>query len=188
MSAHCNMEISTLILMARSNDDLAFAEIVRRYTPMLHGVISRFNSPMISSEEAFSEATFALYRATLTYDIGSATVTFGLYARTCVRNHLYDIMGKAARDGVVDLRDVETLGRSDGIESVIVSRERLRRALRAARQILSDYEYSVLRLYLRGYTTAEMARELSKSPKSIDNAKARMLKRLRENSDTFSDF
>ena len=187
MSAHCDMEISTLLLMARSNDDLAFSEIVRRYTPMLHSIISRFNSPRITAEEAFSEATFALYRAALTYDIGNATVTFGLYARTCVRNHLYDIMGKAAREDVLVERNVETLGKSSGIETTIVSREHLRRVLRAARELLSDYEYDVFRLYLRGYTTAEMAKELAKTPKSVDNAKARMLKRLRENSDTFSN-
>ena len=48
-------EIEELISMARARDDAAFAEIVRRYTPMLHGVISGFSFNTMDEGELLSE-------------------------------------------------------------------------------------------------------------------------------------
>jgi DNA-binding CsgD family transcriptional regulator len=53
--------------------------------------------------------------------------------------------------------------------------------------VLSDYEYSVLMLYVNGDTTVEIARKLSKDEKSVENAKTRMFRRLRESAAKFSD-
>lgn len=183
-----DMEVSSLILMARAHDDLAFAELVDRYTPMMNKVISHFHGQLVKSGEAFSEACVALYRATLTYDVTRKDVTFGLYAKICVYRTLCDIIGREAQRPEVTDEDISAISYDTTIESSIVARDTVKRALRAARELLSDYEFEIFRLYLRGYTTKEMAEELGKSPKSIDNAKSRMMKRLRENSDSFSVF
>ncbi len=183
-----DMEVSSLILMARAHDELAFSELVERYTPMMNKVISRFHGQPVRSGEAFSEACVALYRAVLTYDVSRKDVTFGLYARICVYRTLCDIFGREAQLPSVSDEDVASLSYDTTIESSLVARDTVKRALMAARELLSDYEFDIFRLYLRGYTTKEMAEELGRSAKSIDNAKARMLKHLREHSDSFSVF
>ena len=76
---------------------------------------------------------------------------------------------------------------SVGIEDELVAKERMQRAMRAARELLSDYEYEVFSLYVMGYTTAEIAAELHKTAKSVDNAKNRLWRHLREHRDEFTD-
>jgi DNA-directed RNA polymerase specialized sigma24 family protein len=56
-----------------------------------------------------------------------------------------------------------------------------------ARGVLSEYEYEVFMLYIEGYSTAEISEKLGRDFKSVENAKSRMLKHLREESNVFSD-
>ena len=180
MSKFQEMEITSLILLVRAHDDRAFDEILERYTPMMNRVISGFHDMPVTYDEAFSEACVALYRATEGYDISRTDVTFGLFAKICVYRRLCDFIGKEARSSLLSDLDVTELASANMIESSLVDKETVQRAIVAAREAMSEYEYKIFRLYLCGYTTAEMAKALSMKPKSIDNAKARMFKRLRE--------
>jgi DNA-directed RNA polymerase specialized sigma24 family protein len=65
-----------------------------------------------------------------------------------------------------------------------VARERLGALFLYARQVLSDYEYSVLLYHIQGYKTSAIAERLGKSSKSVDNAKARVFRRLRQVADS----
>ena len=67
----------------------------------------------------------------------------------------------------------------DSVERRLEEREMFNRILTSAKDVLSDYEYRVLMLHIQGYKTADIAASLSKSAKSVDNAKARLFKRLR---------
>lgn len=182
------MEISSLVLMTRANDDLAFAEIVRRYTPMVRSVISGFDFPPSFAKEAESEACVALYRAAMSYDLSSDKVTFGLYARICVYRKLCDFAVKelSLEERMLDI-DKVNLASSCTVESRLVRRESISGYLTRAREILSDYEYKVFELYLKGYTTRDIAGLLGKSAKSVDNAKNRMMRQLREHGSSFFD-
>ena len=182
------LEVSTLILKVRECDDAAFSELVKRYTPMMNKVVSGFRGRRVREDEAFSEACVALHRAAMSYDLSRTEVTFGLYARICVYRRLCDLVGKEAKDECIVDFDVDALAVQSGIESRLVGRENMQEALAVARTVLSEYEYEILLMYLQGYTTAAMAKELSKTPKSVDNAKARMMKRLRESSGDFPKF
>ena len=185
MSELRNMEITSLVLLVRARNDFAFDELVERYTPMMNRVISGFREATVTHDEAFSEACVALYRAAESYDLSRTDVTFGLFAKICVYRRLCDFVGKEARSSLLSECDVEEIAAANMIESSLVDRETVQRAIAAARETMSEYEYKIFRLYLAGYTTAEMAKALSMKPKSIDNAKARMFKRLREIGNTF---
>jgi RNA polymerase sporulation-specific sigma factor len=184
MDKFVGMEPSSLILLIRAGNSLAFSELVSRYLPMVNKVISGFDIPQPRLEEAYSEAHVALYRAALSYNLSRDSVTFGLNARVCVYNKICDFVGKELRPdlNVTELSDIEV---PSVFETSLVGREELKRYHKVARSILSDYEYSVFRLYLNGYTTREIAEALSKSAKSVDNAKNRMMKALRQHSDFF---
>lgn len=179
------MEISSLLMLIRAGNSLAFSELVKRYTPMITKVVSGFDIHKTRFDEAKSEAHVALYRAALSYDISNGNVTFGLYARVCVYNKICDFVGKDLRieSRLTELDDSIVV--QSAVESSLVNREDLARYLLISRGILSDYEYDVFCLYLKGYTTREIAATLSKTAKSVDNAKHRMMKCLRQNSDLF---
>ena len=179
------MEISSLLLLIRAGNNLAFSELVARYSPMMNKVISGFDIPASRFGEAMSEAHIALYRAALSYELSNGKVTFGLYARVCVYNKICDFVGSELRNDSRLTEFDDDIVIPSVVESTLVNREELVRYLLIARGILSDYEYDVFRLYLKGYSTREIAATLSKTAKSVDNAKHRMNKCLRQHSKEF---
>ena len=189
MAFYDDCEIKELLLLVRQRDDRAFEELVARFSPMINKVISSFLCSSISYEEAFSEACVVLHRAALSFDIDQREVTFGLYSRICVYRRMMDVLSRVKRDerhlenGV----DLDCFARENTIELNLVGRERMNEYLAKARSILSEYEYNVFLHYIEGEATSVIAERLGKTVKSVENAKSRMLKNLRNESDIFSD-
>ncbi len=180
MKLYEKMDTEELIVACRERDDGAFCELVARYTPMMRKVAASFYDTSVSEDELFAEACVALHSAALRYDTEQSGVTFGLYARVCVHNRLVDLCRRAsAFAAVVDL-DSETLTDGSAIETGLIRREAVETLMSGARELLSEYEYKVLLLHVQGYKTATIARMLSRTPKSVDNAKSRIFRRLRE--------
>ena len=175
-----NDNTESLILRYRDGDEDAFEELVHMYRPMIDGVIKRFS---LDVDETFSEACMGFYRAVSTYTLGQENVTFGLYAKICIERCLIDLIRKDGRDvsgRVDDGIDVDTIAVSDGIQSMLEHREQMTNFLKVAKNILSDFEYDVYRYWMLGYKTADIADAMGTTAKSVDNAKNRMLKKLRD--------
>ena len=176
MDSNCNSEIRELLVGCREHSDAAFEELVLRYTPMLNSVIA---SKGLDCGEAFSEACMALYKAALLFDLEQDEVTFGLYAKVCVTNRLTDLTRRVSGTPVLSDLDVDSISVSDGtLLKLEKQEERAAFHLRAS-EVLSEYEYRVLTLWLGGYKTADIASAVEADSKSVDNAKARILKKLR---------
>ena len=60
MLEYGKLDVEKLIIKVRERDDFAFAELVKRYTPMVNKLISGFSSDLVTYDEAFSEACVAL--------------------------------------------------------------------------------------------------------------------------------
>ena len=175
-----NVDVEKLVLQCREHNDVAFAELVGLYTPLIRKVISGFGLDTIDADELFSEACVALHQAVMNFDVSQKDVTFGLYARVCIHHRLIDMQRRRrTRPDFLDL-DEEIAESDPSPEATLVARERFESIITNARSVLSDYEYSVLILHIQGYKTAAIAKHLSRTPKSVDNAKARLFRRLRE--------
>lgn len=174
-----NSGLKEIILASRERDDTAFAELVRRYTPLVKKMIFEFDSEY-SEDELFSEACVALHRAAMSFDIGQDEVTFGLYARVCVYHHFVDLKRCRKKLSVLCDYNIESFESGDGPDLRLVEREHLESVIRYAKDVLSDYEYSVLLYHMHGYKTSQIAERLARSSKSVDNAKARIFRRLRD--------
>ena len=180
MNKYENADIRDLILLCRQHDDDAFDELLRRYTPMIRKVVSLFDDVPYDSDELFAEGCVALHVAAGRYDLDQGEVTFGLYARICVRNRILDMLRRADNANTDPEVDVEQVSdEADSPEQAVVDRDLFDRLLVSARCLLSAYEYRVLILHIQGYKTAAIASMLGKSAKSVDNAKARLFRRLR---------
>lgn len=180
-------DVSSLIELIRAHDDAAFSELAARYSPMLNKLVSQFSAVDSAAEEMLNEALVALHRAALTYDVGQVDVSFGLYARICAYNRLVDYSAsEKRRERVSSDVDVESIAVASGIQSRLEREETVGMLKACADEVLSDYERRVFALCLSGYKTSEIADALGKSAKSVDNAKARMLKRMRERLDSMS--
>ncbi len=188
MNSYKDVDTVLLVDMARADDD-AFFELVVRYTPMMNKVINGFVCSALRYDEAFAEACIALHRAVMTYDVTRANdITFGLYSRICVYRRILDLISKLNRESAIAEVDVELISSESNIEQRLMGRERMEKTLSLARRVLSKYEYDVFVLYIEGYSTTEMAERLSKDVKSVDNAKGRMFRRLRELHGLFDGF
>jgi len=188
MILYKELEAEALIKLVRSRDNSAFDELVARYIPMINKLVSGFLTPTFRYDEAHSEACVALHRAALSYDLSrSRDITFGLYAQICVYRRLCDAALAQRRSAEVVDVDVDSISTENNIESRLVGREQMSRFFDKARGVLSEYEYRVFRLYIDGDSTQEIAEKLGKDAKSVENAKARMFRHLREACREFSD-
>lgn len=178
MNRYENVEIGPLVAECRKGDDYAFDEIVSRYTPMIRKVISGFSTSSLGFDELFSESCIALHSAVQSYDLEQSDVTFGLYARICVHHRLVDLL-RAESSHKFSFCDVEHVADCESVESGLVKRETVEILINTAKSLLSDYEYRVLMLHIQGYKTGAIAKMLSRTPKSVDNAKSRVFRRLR---------
>ena len=76
--------------------------------------------------------------------------------------------------------EAEKLVSGVDIESVVATRDLCDRVMRAARVALSDFEFRVFSMSFERYSTKDIAISLGRTQKSIDNAKFRIGKRLRD--------
>ena len=177
-------KIESLILKSRDGDESAFEELVGMYRPMIDGVIKRFS---LDVDETFSEACMGFYRAVSSYTVGNQGVTFGLYAKICVERSVIDLIRKNERNisrrAILDV-DVDAIPAPGGIHAMLEHREQAARFLEIVKRVLSDFEYDVYRYWMIGYKTADIARVLGVTAKSVDNAKNRMMRKLRDELDS----
>ncbi len=178
-----NSGLKEIIVACREHNDTAFAELIRRYTPLIKKMVSEFDSEY-SEDELFSEACVALHRAAMSFDIEQDDVTFGLYSRVCVYHHFVDLKRCRKKLSLLSDYNIESFECDEGPDMRLAEREHIENVIGYAKETLSDYEYSVLLYHIQGYKTAKIAELLGKTPKSVDNAKARLFRRLREE---FSD-
>jgi RNA polymerase sigma factor (sigma-70 family) len=170
-------EILELLPLIRQGSDVAFSELVNRYTPMMNKEVSDFSISGITFDEMFSEACIALHTAAIKYDLMQNTVTFGLFAKICVHRKLIDL---SRTHHVPEFSfDVDRIPVTPSIDSRLAEAERFDSLLSLSKSLLSDFEYDVLLLHVQGYKTARIAEFLSSNAKSIDNAKNRIFRKLR---------
>lgn len=172
--------LTELISSARDGDDRAFEELVNEYKPMIDSVIRSFS---LDPRDAFSEACIGFFRAVSSYDLGQSDVTFGLYAKICVKRAIIDMQrheGRGASHLVDGEVDVEQIAVSGGIEAMLEHREQTAYFLSVAKESLSDFEFEVYRRWMVGYKTSDIASDLGVTAKVVDNAKNRMWSKLRK--------
>ena len=152
------------------------------------------------NDDLIQEGMIGLYKAIRDYDVEKETV-FRSFASVCIDLQLYNAVKGANRlknsplntyislDIPVEARGNEengaaTLGEMlewvgvSNPEDILIDRERVGKIEQYIRQNLSEFEQKVVNLYVDGMNYQQIAKELEKTPKSIDNALQRIKKKL----------
>lgn len=179
-------ETDQLIGMIKSGDmvDEAFSELHSRYEPLINSRVSSFFGSGSVANEAKQEASIALHNAVMSYDSAKcAGVTFGLYASICISNKLKTFYNKNIKENELLDRfsEADKLVSGLNLESHVATVDFCERVMKIAKSLLSDFEYKVFRLSFEQYATKDIAAMLGKTPKSVDNAKNRISRHLRDN-------
>ena len=170
-----------LINAARDGDENAFEALLEVYEPLIDAMSRSFanaSEDSESHEDLRQEACIALYKAVQTYDSTQAEVSFGLYAKMCVRNRLISYTRKLRRrEPVLPLEG--RIKTEEDVAQGIVAQEAYMELYRRIEAVLSPYESHVWWLYLSGQTTGAIAAQLGKDERSVQNAIYRIRKKLR---------
>ena len=154
---------------------------VRQFAPAL-GITAKGTSDLlgIDREELRQDAVIALYRAACTYvpdETGKGhDVTFGLYAKVCIRNAMithirrYTRMKKRAASHREQVQSV-----SDSAGEQILAEEIIHRV----QEVLSPYEKKILPLYLEGKPPREISVLVGRTEKSVSNGIYRIKSKIR---------
>ena len=183
-----SVNVREMLMRLRDGDVAVFASLVEQYEPMMRRAVGNFFVSPSDRKEAFSEACVTLYAAALSYDLSQDEVTFGLYARICVLRRMGALFAKTRRvlSEIAPEVDVDRVAVPASVENALVRDETFGELLGKVRELASVYEYEVfLSICVNGRSAAETAERLGKTAKSVENAKDRLLRRIRGNRESF---
>ena len=193
-----------LCTLAASGDRIAEEALVMRYHRLVRICARPYFLAGGDSEDLIQEGMVGLLAAIREYDSGKAA-SFRTFAEVCIKNRLISVIKAAARDKHIPLNnyvsfetplfsgngDHYAYGAADQLqedpEAILLGREAFQERMRALEGLLSGFEASILRLYLNGLSYSEIAAEVNKSPKSVDNAVQRIRRKLAQHH-SFGDF
>jgi len=175
------------ILNVRKDNQESFAVLLKKYTPLIESLLSRYFDSETTKEQADDlrqEATLVFYNSILNFDVEQKEVEFGLYAKICITNALISQLRVQKRKKSVlflDNCDVQFLSGnvSEDPAERLVEEENLSRMYSVIKKNLSEFELDVWQLYMVGKTSVEIGKKFGRDAKSINNAIYRIRKKLR---------
>ena len=187
---HIDNHISDIDLIKRiqGGDDAAFETIASRYLGLIGSVASKYRNigNYFDNSDFVQEGLLALLYACKNFDAKQG-MSLKNYILLCVESRFKSIVRKVNKKSRVP-QDV-LLSISDDIDQIsdttqsspdeiFESREYIEKVRNTLKDRLSPFEYSVVSLYLSGYTYSECSKKLSVSEKSVENALSRIRKKL----------
>lgn len=188
MEIYLKSETDHLVVRASSGDDSAFEKLCAEYDSLIKSMARRYARMSGVSDETqlyqdFSqEATLALYRASQTYKSNNGEITFGLYAKICIRNALVSelrrINKKKKAEHERKMTELEREKRVAGQIGHVLPTDSVPDAATVA-ELLSPYEKKVFEFYVAGVKICDIAEFVGREPKSVSNAVYRIKEKLR---------
>ena len=184
-----------LCTLAASGDRIAEETLVVRYNRLVRMCARPYFLAGGDSEDLIQEGMVGLLAAIREFDPARAA-GFRTYAEVCIKNRLRSAIRAAARDKHTPLinsvsfetplfhgnGDHYAYGadhlQQDSPEDVLIGREEVRERMDVLKGQLSGFEARILGLYLSGLSYSEIAAEVNRSPKSVDNAVQRVRRKL----------
>jgi RNA polymerase sporulation-specific sigma factor len=183
-----------LVLLSQQGDHEATNELLERYKPMVRRKSNTLFLMGADVEDLIQEGMIGLFLALREYD-PSREASFKTFANICVSGQMHHAIAAALRDkhkplnGAISLDVEQHEGEGDTLENLLIDleenepeslyieQENMTDLISRIRHTLSDLEWKVFCMYIRGDGYKEIAVKLNRSEKSIDNALNRIKKK-----------
>ncbi len=184
-----------LCLLAASGDPYAEEALVIRYSRMVKACARPYFLAGGDGEDLIQEGMLGLLAAIREFS-PLKNVEFRSFAMLCIRRRMISAV-RAAQGGkhtplntyvslelslFVGNHDPSlfggTLSRQENPEDAIINQEKLQALTSWLSERLTDLENRILGFYLNGLSYSEIAKEVNRSTKSVDNAVQRIRKKL----------
>jgi RNA polymerase sporulation-specific sigma factor len=182
-----------LILASRAGDSDAEEHLYERYKPFIRGRARSYFLIGADREDLIQEGMVGLYKAIRDYDPNRIS-SFRGFAEICVTRQIITAIKTATRQKHIPLNSyvslnkplfvedasertlIDVLGCAKGSdpEEMVIGQEAYSAITLHLKEQLSKLERHALSLYLDGRSYYEIAKELNRQPKAIDNALQRV--------------
>ncbi|NLK00985.1 MAG: RNA polymerase sporulation sigma factor SigH [Clostridia bacterium] len=185
-----------LVGLAQCGDDIAQESLINKYKNFVRAKARSYFLIGADREDIIQEGMIGLYKATRDFR-GDKLASFRAFAELCITRQIITAIKTATRQKHIPLNSYVSLNKpiydedSDRTlmdvisgtkitdpEELIISREEFNDIERKMGEILSPLEWQVLMAYLEGKSYQEIAIELDRHVKSIDNALQRVKRKL----------
>lgn len=180
-----------MCVLAASGDRIAEESLVMRYHRLVRICARPFFLAGGDSEDLIQEGMVGLLAAIREFN-PEKQAAFRTFAETCIKNRIISAIKMASRDKHSPLNsyipfetsffdgktDRYLFGvshmRQDSPEELFIHREILQERMDTLKGQLSGFEARILGLYLSGLSYSEIAQEIGRPQKSVDNAVQRI--------------
>ncbi|MDP4181936.1 MAG: RNA polymerase sporulation sigma factor SigH [Bacillota bacterium] len=185
-----------VILDARSGDSIALEYLINKYRSFVRAKARTYFLIGADREDIIQEGMIGLYKAIRDFREDKLS-SFRAFAELCITRQIITAIKTATRQKHIPLNSYVSLNKpvfdeeSDRTlmdmiseesisdpEEMIINREEFSGIEEKMGEILSGLEWEVLSLYLQGRSYQEIAEELDRHVKSIDNALQRVKRKL----------
>ncbi len=164
-------DLLTILIGVKAGKDEDFEKLKIKYKPLLSDMSGRFaQSGAGSIGDLNEEAERALLRAALSFDLSKEGITFGNYAKTCVRNALISVGRANAADRRRRERAAKVSKQQNKLPLASFGDVSPEDVLKMLEESLSPYEIRVLKEFFSGRSAEETADALGTNVKSVYNA------------------
>ena len=177
-----SVEDENLIKQIRLGDSDAFSVLISRYEELLGRKISSFTSNKVQHDDYKQEAILSFLTAVNTFDDKKSS--FRTYLNVCVTHSLITLKRRLNRHQeserpIDDELMVLLADQTFEPQSLLENREQIDALMDDVKRLLSDFELKALTLYLGGGSYESIAKNLSTTVKSVDNALQRVRLKLK---------
>lgn len=193
---YLEMTDEQLIEQVRLGDDTAQDVLFDRYKNFVRSKAKSYFLIGADREDIIQEGMIGLYKAIRDYKADKQS-PFRAFAELCITRQMITAIKSATRqkhiplnsyislnkpvyeeDNERSLMDILTTGYLGDPEQMMIGRESYEQTEKKIHQTLSSFELCVLNCYLSGKSYQEIALELGRPTKSIDNALQRVKRKL----------
>lgn len=191
-----NMLDEEIVAMAQEGNKSAEEYLINKYINYVKAKTKSYFLIGADKEDIFQEGMIGLFKAIRDYKNDKLS-SFRAFAELCVTRQIITAIKAATRQKHVPLNcylslnkpvfdeesertliDVLSSLHISDPEEVIISKEERKKIEKKMRESLSDLEIEVLKCYLKGKSYQEIACDLDRHAKSIDNALQRVKRKL----------
>ncbi|MCL4514575.1 MAG: RNA polymerase sporulation sigma factor SigH [Firmicutes bacterium] len=185
-----------VVELARNGDDIALEYLINKYKNFVRAKARSYFLIGADREDIIQEGMIGLYKAIRDFR-PDKLASFRAFAELCITRQIITAIKTATRQKHMPLNsyvslnkpiydeesdrtllDVLTGTRVSDPEEMIINRENFVDIENKMGEFLSDLEWKVLMFYLEGKSYQEIAEDLQRHVKSIDNALQRVKRKL----------
>ncbi|NLW91892.1 MAG: RNA polymerase sporulation sigma factor SigH [Syntrophomonadaceae bacterium] len=193
---YCDMPDEEVVELAQQGEQFAVEFLVDKYKNFVRAKARSYFLIGADKEDIIQEGMIGLFKAIRDYKLDKLT-SFRAFAELCITRQIITAIKTATRQKHIPLNSYVSLNKpiydeeSDRTlidilsttkitnpEEIIISREEFVFIEKKMGEILSSLEWKVLMAYLEGKSYQEIAVDLKRHVKSIDNALQRVKRKL----------